>query len=125
MTDDTPTTVPFHYIKSNFFRVLHTDGVLGSITPAGLIFVTLYSERVAIPQTMVHEITESGQVGIEHQDERIGKTGIVREIEIGTVMSVDTAAYIVKWLQEKIELVHKMQATSETLKAGGHGDPVH
>jgi hypothetical protein len=125
MTEDTPTTVPFHYIKSSFFRVVHTDGVLGSVTPAGLIFVAVYSERVAIPQTMVHEITESGQVGTERQEEQVGKKGIVREVEVGAMMSVDTATHIVTWLQEKIDLVRKMQATSETAKAGGHGDPVH
>jgi hypothetical protein len=125
MTEDTPTTVPFHYIKSNFFRVVHTDGAIGSVSPAGLIFVSLYSERVAIPQTMVHEITESGQVGLEHTEERVSKNGIVREIEFGALMSADTAAHLVSWLQEKIELLRKMQAAADAAKVGAHGDPVH
>jgi hypothetical protein len=125
MTEDTPTTVPFHYIKSNFFRVVHTDGAMGSVSPAGLIFVTLYSERVAIPQTMVHEITETGQVGPEHTEERVSRNGIVREVEVGALMSVDTATHIVAWLQEKIDLIRKLQATAEAAKAGAHGDPVH
>jgi hypothetical protein len=111
MAENTPT-VSFHYIKSNLFRVLHTDGAIGGITPSGLIFVALYNERAPIPQIMVHEITESGQVGTEHQDERVGKKGVVREIEVGAMMSVETATSLVKWLQEKIDLVQKLKKTA-------------
>ena len=82
MPSEMPTVVPFHYIKSNFFRVFHTDGAVGNVTPSGLIFIGFYSERGAIPQIMVHDITEAGQVGAERQDERVGKKGVVREVEI-------------------------------------------
>jgi hypothetical protein len=30
-----PSTLDYHYIKSNFFRVIHVDGIVGSITPNG------------------------------------------------------------------------------------------
>ena len=113
MTDDTPITVPFHYIKSNQFRVLHADGAIGSLTPSGLIYVGFYSERAAMPQMQVHEITESGQIGPEHPEERVSKKGIVREIEVGTIMSAETAAFLVSWLQERIDLVNKLKKTAE------------
>jgi|SRR5712664_198872 hypothetical protein len=116
MPDETPNTVPFHYIKSNQFRVLHADGVVGSVTPVGLIFLGLYSERAAIPQMMVHELTDAGQVGAEHLDERVGKKGIVREVEIGATMSIETATSIISWLQEKIDLVQKLRKTAEVGK---------
>lgn len=112
-----PTVVPFHYIKSNFFRVLHADGAVGNITPSGLIFMGFYSERSAIPQMMVHDITESGQVGSEHPDERVGKKGIVREVEVGATMSVETATSIVAWLQEKIDIIQKLRKAAESGKA--------
>jgi hypothetical protein len=110
---DEKQTVEFHYIKSNLFRVTHTDGAMGGITPAGLIFVALYSERPAIPQKMVHEITEVGQVGQECADERVGKKGVVREVEVGATMSVETATNFVKWLQDKIEIVNKIKGAAE------------
>jgi hypothetical protein len=113
MPDEHPTVVPFHYIKGNFFRVIHTDGAVGNVTPSGLIFVGLYSERSAIPQMMVHDITPTGQVGSEHADERVSKSGIVREVEVGATMSVETATSIVAWLQEKIDLVQKLRKTAE------------
>jgi len=113
MPEQTPTLVPFHYIKSNLFRVIHVDGAVGNVTPSGLIFVGFYNDRAAIPQMMVHEVSEAGQVGTEHRDERVTKQGIVREVEVGAIMSVDTATSLIQWLQEKINLIHKLRKTAE------------
>jgi hypothetical protein len=124
MPEETPNIIPFHYIKSNFFRVIHTDGALGNVTPAGLIFVGLYSERAAIPQMMVHEITETGQFGVEHQDKRVSKKGMVREMEVGATMSVDTAKSLITWLQEKVDLVEKLRKAAE-LEKTIHGPSMH
>ena len=112
MTTEFPT-ISFNYIKSNGFRVLHVDGAIGSITPAGLIFVGLYSEQNAIPQIMVHQITDTGQVGSENQEERVGKKGIVREVEVGAMMSLETATALVAWLQEQIKLVDTLRKTAK------------
>ena len=117
MPDDTPATVPFHYIKSTQFRVIHTDGVVGSVAPSGLIFVGFYSERSAIPQMMVHEITDAGQVGAERLNERVSKTGIVREVEVGSTMSIEVAKAFITWLQEKIDLVEKLRKTAASEKS--------
>lgn len=122
MPDEMPITVPFHYIKSNQFRVIHADGVLGNVTPSGLIFVSFYSERGAIPQMMVHEIS-GGQVGAEQLEERVSKKGIVREVEVGAAMSVETATSVITWLQEKIDLIQKLRKTAELEKS--KDDPVH
>ena len=118
MPDEKPATVPFHYIKGNFFRVIHTDGIVGSVTPGGLIFLGLYSERGPIPQMMVHEIAETGQIGPEHLDERLSKKGIVREVEIGAIMSAETATACIAWLQEKVDLIQKLRKTAELEKSG-------
>jgi hypothetical protein len=113
MPDEEPTKVPFHYIKSNVFRVLHADGAVGSVTPGGLIFLGLYSERAPIPRLMTHEITDAGQVGPERVDERISKKGVVREVEVGAMMSAETATQVIAWLQEKIDLIHKFRTTGQ------------
>lgn len=62
---------------------------------------------------MVHEMTETGQVGSERLEDRVSKKGIVREVEVGAVMSVETATAFVKWLQERIELVEKLRKTAK------------
>jgi hypothetical protein len=118
MPEETPT-IQFNYIKSNFFRVAHVDGVLGNITPAGLIFISFYNERAAIPQSMVHAITEAGQVGDECKEKRVTKEGIVREIELGAVMSIETATSFMKWLEEKIFIAKKLRSGAENVEEEG------
>lgn len=125
MSEEMPTSVPFHYIKSNLFRVIHTDGAVGNIAPSGLIFVGLYSERSAIPQMMVHDVTGTGQVGPERPSERVGKTGIVREVEVGATMSVETAITFVAWLQEKIDLLQKIRKTAAEQEKANNESAVH
>src|SRR3989442_6878794 len=54
MTEATkPQDVTFHYIKSSQFRVVHADGIIGGVTPRGLIHIAVFSERPAIPQVIV------------------------------------------------------------------------
>ncbi len=112
MPEERPAGVQYHYIKSSQFRVLHADGIVGGPTPNGLIFLGLYSERSAIPQIMVHDITEAGQIGPERIDDRIGKKGIVREVEVGAVMSIETASVVISWLQERIDVIKKFKETA-------------
>jgi len=125
MSEEMPTSVPFHYIKSNLFRVIHTDGAVGNVAPSGLIFVGLYSERSAIPQIMVHEITDTGQVGSERTSERVGKSGVVREVEVGATMSLETAVSFVAWLQEKIDLLRKIKNTAAEQEKAKNEPPVN
>ena len=62
---------------------------------------------------MIHDMTEGGQIGAEHIDERVSKQGIVREVGVGLILSVETAASIVGWLQDKINLINKLKAPPE------------
>ncbi len=101
--------LPFHYIKGNYFRPIHVDGIIGNVTPAGLIFAALYSERASIPQLMVHVITESGQIGPEVPEDRQAKSGVVRDVEVGAIMSVETAKSVVDWLRTQIDLVERLR----------------
>src|SRR5271165_1381549 len=71
MTDDTwmdatkgPATdeVAFDYIKAPDFRIVWVDGLVGGITPHGMIHCALYAERHAIPRRQVFKIeSASGQ----------------------------------------------------------------
>lgn len=55
-----PQQVAFDYIKSNFFRVVHADGVTGGGTPNGSIHLAFFSERGPIPQREVRSINADG-----------------------------------------------------------------
>lgn len=88
------------YIKSHFFRVVHADGVWGSITAAGAIHMDIWNSREAIPRRLTYTIDEQGRIVDVQPEVRADQ---VREVEVGVVMDVETAKAVCNWLLERIE----------------------
>src|ERR1044071_5805732 len=88
----------FDYIKSNYFRVIHVDGVWGGVTPNLNIQIALFNERNAIPKQVVHEVKPDGAIGRELPEKRNSRDTIVREIEASLIMDVQTAKVVIGWL---------------------------
>lgn len=90
--------IRFFYEKGKYFRVAHVDGVLGGLTPTGDVFLSVYSQRVALPQTIDQKIDPDGKLGAVV--DTTGKHGIFREMEIGLVMSAEVANQIAEFLKQ-------------------------
>ena len=99
--------IEFDYIKSNFFRVIHVDGAVGGLAPSGNIHLALYSERRAIPTKTIHPI-EGDTLGPEILEKREERKGLVREVEVDVVLSVDQARALRTWLTNKIESLESL-----------------
>jgi hypothetical protein len=104
-----PEKIKFHFIKSNYFRVIHVDGAHGGITPNGHIFVSVFNTRAPIPQVAVQRLADN-RLGDEVREERVSKDGLVREVEVGLMMDITTAESIHRWLGEKIATLRKRVA---------------
>jgi hypothetical protein len=103
---NTPDFVVFDYIKSNFFRVIHIDGVHGGISPKlNMIQMAFFSERQAIPQTEKFAL-KKGQLG--EIESRKTREAIIREVEVEALMDIDAAKALRQWLDEKIQLREKL-----------------
>lgn len=96
-----PETVRFHYVKSPHFATVHVDGAIGGLTPRGLIHVALYAERAAIPTSTVQPVLD-GRLGDELKDQRVGKEGVVRELQVDLVMDLAAAQSLQTWLADHI-----------------------
>jgi hypothetical protein len=109
---ETPSTIKFHYIKSNLFRVAHADGAIGSLTPSREVFVCIFNERTAIPRMIEYGVSPDGEL----QDEigRRTKDGIVREMEIGVVLSASAAEQLAEILLHQAKVIKE----SEPEKSG-------
>ncbi len=96
--------ISVHYIKSNTFRVIYAEGAQGGLSPNGKIQMALYNERQPIPQQTQHAIEQVGKhavkVGKEIVEKRIGRTGLVREVEAEILMDAVAAKRIGEWLLE-------------------------
>jgi predicted polyphosphate/ATP-dependent NAD kinase len=109
--------IAFRLIKSNLFRVISADGIFGGLTPRGNLFMSFFSERLPIPERIVHLLTPEGKVGEEVLAERESKDGVIREVEVGVAVDLDTAKALVVWLQDKIKQAEKLRV--ETKKEDG------
>lgn len=111
-----PDLVPFNYIKSNDFRVIHVDGAIGSVTPRGLIHAALFSERMPIPKLMTHPVGPDGNLmPATEQDVR---PGVVREVEVSLMLDRGAAELLRIWLGEQIaELDRAVERASKAREA--------
>jgi hypothetical protein len=92
----------FHFLKSNYFRVIHIDGAFGGASLDGGIQMVLFSERLPIPDLVVHQVSDAGLVGPEIRESRVTRNGIVREAEVLAVMNLRSAKALRAWLDDKI-----------------------
>lgn len=110
-----PKEIKFHYIKSNFFRTVHCDGVLGGLTPHPNIIMNFYSERQAIPRIVTQEIRPDMTLGQEIK--KVGREGIVREVEISISMSLPTAQALRDWLNLRLKEVEEAKKNYDLLRS--------
>lgn len=106
-------TLEFHYLKSNLFRVVHVSGAYGGIAPDGSINMVLFSERLPIPDLTVSTLQDDGMLGAELREERVVRSGVVREVEMAGVMDLKTARSLLNWLKAKVELLEKAEASDD------------
>ena len=105
MGNGSPGLFEFHYVKSNNFRVVFSDGVWGGTTPRGYITMSFFSERAPIPKKLIHKITPDGKLGEESTQESLH--GIIREVDVEVLMDLDMAKSFRQWLDEKILFLEK------------------
>ena len=93
--------VTFNFERSPFFRVVHSNGAWGGITPRQELSVTFYSESFPLPRQVMHKIEASGGLGPEIN--RNASTEVHRECEVEVLMSMGEAINLHRWLEDKIE----------------------
>jgi hypothetical protein len=98
--------IKFHYLKGNSYRSIHADGFYGGVTAHNYIHMVAFSERNPIPQQAFYPVIAKqgamAQIGDEDKTKRIGKDGIIRELEIGIFFDLSTALALQQWLDKKI-----------------------
>lgn len=99
--DTSEESVQFRYIKSEYFRVIHANGAWGGLTPQAEIHMVIFSERPAIPDAIVHAITDDGRLGKEIASK--GEGGAVRECEVDVVLSYATSKALLAWLNGHVQ----------------------
>lgn len=106
-----PQEIRFYYLKSNQFRVVHVDGAHGGITPRGHIQMALFSERAPIPRETVQN-----EKGKEILEKRVQRNGLIREVEIEAILTLETAKVLKTWLDQRIQSLEELRKKMEVVK---------
>ena len=122
--DSIPTVeVPIHYEKSNLFRVIHADGVIGNILPSGRAMnVAFYSERLPFPKTDVYDIGPNGHMITPRPGAAQKRIGFYREIEMSAVMDWETAKSLSDWLNQVWPILKSVSDRTRQQDAGKDKD---
>jgi hypothetical protein len=100
--------VVLDYIKGEFFRVIHADGIIGGLTPQGLLHLAFYSERPPIPKRTVHPLTPTGALGNPIPEKTVVRDcTVVRELDVDVIMTFQVAEQLHIWLGERLEELKK------------------
>ena len=113
MTEKESSTTPeedasfidIHYMKTSGFREVPCDGALGGSTPHGKLWLAFYNERFPLPRVMRQKLKMSNDSN-ETLDVSSPATvvesrrGLIRNVEFGVYMSLETASDLHQWLGE-------------------------
>lgn len=112
---DEPTEIRFDFLKSNYFRTIHADGIWGGVNGHLDIAMAFYSERPAIPQQITVPI-DNGKMGNEIEAKRVGRDAVIRDVEISVTMNVEVARHFRQWLDENIKAIDEINQKAGSKK---------
>jgi hypothetical protein len=112
------SVVKFDYIKSQFFRVVHADGMIGGPTTRAQLHIAFFSERAAIPQQITQIVDKTtGLLGKEIPEKAVTRGTIIRELDVDVMMNLDTAKAMYTWLGDRIrDLEQAIKQEAESRK---------
>lgn len=106
-----PEKIKFKYVFEDSYNPAYTTGAFGGPTPKNEIILNFYMERQPIPYSETHEINPDGTAGkvIESKPSKEDSIiNVIRYVESGIVMDLNTAKEIHAWLGENIKAVEAM-----------------
>ena len=101
--------ITFKYKFPEDYNPIYVNGAQGGVNSKGEIVANFFFERIALPNKQVHELSEVGTLGqiIRTDPENLNES-LVRYVENGIVMNLNTAKEIYQWLGNNIALAEKI-----------------
>lgn len=97
--------IKFKYLFDKSYNPVYCTGGFGGLTPRNEIILNFFMERHPIPYSETREITANGEVGdiikIKPDDDS-NTVKVIRSVECGVIMDLNTAKEIRAWLDDQI-----------------------
>ena len=109
----------FKYIFDYGYNPVYVNGAHGGVSPRGELVMNFYLERMALPESITHEINPNGTIGSETAAEPDDLAhSMVRFIEAGVVMNYQNARELHLWLGERVKEMEALERAKATIPAG-------
>lgn len=109
----------FKYIFDYGYNPVYANGAHGGVSPRGELVMNFYLERMALPESITHEINPNGTIGSETAAEPDDLAhSMVRFIEAGVVMNYQNARELHLWLGERIKEMESVERAKANIPAG-------
>lgn len=102
--------IKFKYRYPEDYNPVYINGAHGGINAQGEIIANFYFERIPVPNAITQSINDDGSLGEakEYEPADLG-TSLVRYIQNGVVMNIETAQQLYNWLGKQITQAKKQQ----------------
>ncbi len=108
----------FKYIFNYGYNPVYVNGAHGGISPRGELIMNFYLERMALPESITHEINQNGTIGDELETEPEDlKSSLVRFIDTGVVMNYQGARDLYQWLGEMVKQMEALEQAKAVMSA--------
>ncbi len=102
--------IKFKYIFDYGYNPVYANGAHGGVSPRGELVMNFYLERVALPESITHEINPNGTIGQEVDAEPADLAqSLVRVIKSGVVMNYQNARELHYWLGERLKELEALE----------------
>ncbi len=103
--------IKFNYVFDKTYNPHFIIGVHGSINPNNLIVMNFFNERIPLPNSTTYELSESGEIkketAVNSPVSEENTIDIIRFIETGITLDINSAKQIRDWLSDQIEILDK------------------
>jgi len=108
--------ITFKYKHAEHFKTIYANGVWGGPNPHGEIVMNFFLERNQPPEETKHVIAEDRT--LVEKSRVPSKDVLIRELQVGIILSLSVARSVKEWLDQKITL---LESSLEEAKRGGNG----
>jgi len=111
--DSTSRRLKFFYRAVSTCKTVRISGVWGGVTPALDIQMSLFHERIPLPDSDELELYPESQTAKQVKTNQ-SSIGVIREIEAVVLMSPETAKATAEWLLRKVEEANELSKSGTT-----------
>lgn len=114
--EDTPSVkkARFVYRKPDDYEPVYVNGVYGGITPRGELLAHFFIEYSDIPlqesyDVKDNELDQDSRIVDHRHDRQEGEVVYTRDIRTGILIPAHQIQSMIKWMQEKLDIIMEAQ----------------